>query len=263
VRLAHLAGIAGIIATSGVASSRADAQSLDIASARLAYEHADFESATVSFERVLAAPNAQPSEVLEACRYLSALRVAAGRNEEALEFIDGALSLDSSTVPPQGANLALQALFDQVRTDRRGHELRLHATLPSSVERGRNATFTVSVEGVPALFRAHIHTECTGVRDQPHELGIPLTGTRSVGLVIHPTAPGSVVCTASLLTAEGALLSRTDARAQPGRPAPVPVGWIIGGTALGAVAVTALVIGLVVGTAPQNATLGPPVVVSP
>jgi hypothetical protein len=156
---------------------------------RQAYVEAEFEGALVAFEGVLASPDLELADAIEATRYLTALELMLGHAQLARDRARAAVALDPDVRAPEGSPPEADALLREMAAEVDGP-----ATLEVRGEGGTRVSARLSPvpEGVVTTLRLRCADE--GEEGQPP------------AVFLTSSAAGTVDCEAEALTGAGAAL---------------------------------------------------------
>lgn len=191
-------------------TTSASAQSA--AAGRIAYLEARFEESAVTFEQIVANPDASRADLALAHRYLAALAAATGELDAARAHVRIAAFLDPDASLPEGAPPELQATVDEIVA--RG----MVAEVSLLVRTGADGSLRVTARSPAGPEGA---THALSLRCGERESEVEVVPEESASVTLASVLPGR--CSAALHAPSGAVLARA---AQDVRAMRVPTATV-------------------------------------
>jgi hypothetical protein len=249
------------------------AQSTDVTTGRVAFERAALDVAAQAFHRVLEDPAATRTDIVDAHRYLSTIRLAQDDAAGAEAHATMALALNPDARAPDGASPDVNLLFARVRAHRGRVLLSVGLTLVRPLIAGGETTVRAEVAGLPSGQRVRLSARCTSDGAEVASARADRYAT-PLQLRIPPLADGAgLECVATLGMPAGSVLERQSMHAIVGRgtamasdlaattsaPAPTSRPVVIGAVAAGVLILGAIVVLIVAATQPYDARFAGPI----
>ncbi len=218
---------------------------------RSLYMSADFQGSVQAFEGVLRSADATRANILEAHRYLAALYLMLGQQDNANQHAADAVALDPLVAAPAGTPPEVGSLL-QSAARRVGHPATL-TIAAGALTLSKPGTIRLHLAPAPPGLATNLHLAC-GDADQrgpSPDLTLNLTPTAST---LH--------CTAEALSVANAVLVQTerDLSVQNNSGGPPPSGaslwpWIAIGAGAAVVVITVIIIAAIA-SKPSDAQIG-------
>lgn len=267
------------IASPGFADEARDGRAL--------FEQARFDEALAWFEAVLADPAATVATITTAHLYVAALRLVEGDEAAARDHAAAAVALDGDVRSPPGAPRRLDDILGEARAGRPEGGLDVRVEAPSCGAPGSSVSVRATASGTPPGLVRIVRLRCSGgeravaaeseaaaqveISVPDASVAVPLSCVASAlsgaGVELRATSREIPLCRVETLpsprdVAAAHARGQRSRRAAPAgateRPSGQGRGWLWVGVGAGAaVVVAAVVVGVLIGTADRDVTLGP------
>ena len=235
------------------------------------YYAARFEDAKAVFEAVLAMPNLQRADAINAHRFLALLALGENNAELAARHASIAVALDPRSTPPEGSPPNAFRLFDEARNRLAGREARVALSLnPATPQRDAPVTVRATLEPtiVGLASRLRLRCEAQGTRR------VRESTTGQVELIVSAQHSAAADCMGQALSPGGAALLEASTQwttptepvnsaAEDATDTSPPWAWIGVGAAVLVAAVSIVAVVLATSAATQPVQFSPPVVEGP
>jgi len=236
------------------------------------FERARFGPAEECFEAALSDPEGSDVEPAVVHAYLAALRLIEDDESAARAHVAIAMALSAEVSAPPGAPPQLVEQLERARARRRGGVMSLSIAAPECPPVGATARFRSEVRDVPAGVPYVLALSCEAPGGEPVRQERSAFPSVDVEVSTAGASAGeSLSCSSQLLGERGSVFLTASRQvplcapddASGGAPAASSGGapdnfwvWFGIGTASALVAVAAIVVGVIFGTAPTEAHLG-------